>query len=581
MPAPSESIEERKIQSGSLIPIYLADSNPDGNPYPVSVPQFRHIVSTLNSTSSILGANGIFTGTGEDVLGYTNLVITMHSDVASAVGGLEFQFSFNNIDWFLADEYTYDSAGVSKTYTIQRQARYFRIIYTNGSTPQSDFDLSVICNTVGGLHSSHRIGDMITNEDDAQVVKSVLSGMRPDGDQTNINATFGGSIRANVTNSAGVLPVAQLITLHDGKILNRLYPEMNEIVGTGTGTLQTNKYNMAVAAGQYLIHRTRRFLPYFSGKPQKVEVTFDNFAPQVGVTKRVGYFSSATTAPYDTVYDGFYLESSNGSIRFVMMRSGTVVYSDDISTWSRYTALGEYQNLATWDNFTVVEFDFLWLGGAFIEFAVQTQFGSVIVHQRIYAGTAQDTFTTYPNQPVRYEIRSSGGAGSFRYICNQVATSGSINESGISKSVNTGVTAVAISTTGIKYPILALRIQSALRHNTVKLSTIHGNVVSNDLILWTLEINPTLSAPLTYNNVPNSAGAVAIGNGVITVTAPGTILVSGYLSQDGVLHPEVLKNNFMSWLGSSITGVTDEYVVCATTLSPTTNVVASIVYLEA
>lgn len=51
---------------------------------------------------------------------------------------------------------------------------------------------------------------------------------------------------------------------------------------------------------------------------------------------------------------------------------------------------------------------------------------------------------------------------------------------------------------------------------------------SADQAIWTLEMNPTLSAPLTYTDVANSAVQQAIGSAVtalsITVTAPGRVL---------------------------------------------------------
>ena len=383
-------------------------------------------------------------------------------------------------------------------------------------------------------------------------------------------------VQVDVGNPFQVLPVSQLNTLRDGKVLNRLFTELNEIAGTGTPTHQTNKINLAVTSGQWLVHSAKRFSPYFSGKPQKIELTFDKFAPEANVTKRVGYFSSNTTTPFASTYDGFWLESGNDTIKLVVSRAGTTVYDVDITSWLNYDNLGDYQSLATWDNFTVIEFNFLWLGGAYLELRLVTNTGFITAHKLIYAGTAQDVFIQSPNQTVRYEIRSTTGSGNFRYICNQVATSGSIDESFITKSVNTGATSINLATATTKYPLLAVRKNASYRQNPVLLIDVDVFVTTiSDNILWSLEINPTLSAPLTYNSVSNSAIQYAVGNGTITTTGAGIVISSGFLSSGQKLNPGVFNRNYLSWLSSALDGTPDSYVLSITPISANVNLHAA------
>lgn len=396
----------------------------------------------------------------------------------------------------------------------------------------------------------------------------------------NIDTFPDGSLNASVVNPMGVLPVSQINTLRDGKILGRLKPEMDEIHGTGTGTHQDNKYLMEVTAGQWKIYQSKHFLPYFSGKPQKVELTFDNFSPQTGVIKRVGYFSSSTTTPYDTVFDGFYLESGNDTIKFIIKNAGMTISETDITEFSGYSLLGNYQNLEMWDNFSVIEFNFLWLGGAYIELRVVTSSGFTTVHKFIYAGTSKDVFIKSPNQPVRYEIRSSTGEGSFRYICNQVATSGSIDESAQSRSVNTGVSAITLPSSAVTYPIIAIKKQAALRMNPIRIQACNLFVTSSDRIRWTLQVNPTMSAALTYSNLINSSVAYAIGNGSITVTALGTVVAGDYITQKERIPTTLFQNNYLAWLSGNIDGTQDEYVLCATPITTNTSIHGAIAILE-
>lgn len=573
MPAVIHTIgsDGKTVPVGSSNPLPTSSSGGSGGE--------TNLVSTVNSSSAALLADQSFTGTGEDILAYGTIIVSVYSNVDSATGGLEFQFSTDNTNWFTTDQYTYDCNG-KKSYTLQRTARYFRVKYTNGSENQTAFELGVIYNASPVVASSHRIGDVICNDDDAQLTKAVLSAQKVTGNQTNIQATAEGALITSVVTPTGVLPVAQNTTLRDGKTLGRLFPELNEIVGTGTATFQTNKYDLAVDDSEYLVYTSRHFLPYFSGKPQKVELTFDKFAPQTDVVKRVGYFSSGTTAPYGTTFDGFYLESSNNTIKFVIENNGTKVHEVDITEWTNYEEMNSYQSLATWDNFTVIEFNFLWLGGAYIEIRLVTSVGFTTVHQFIYAGHSQDVFLQSPNQPVRYEIRSTGGTGAFRAICNQVATSGSIEESALSRAVTNGTTAINIATVGTVYPIIAVRKQASLRFNPVRIQACNIFVPTNDRVLWSLQINPTLSAPLSYSAVANSSVEYAVGNGTITVTSPGTVIESDYLPQNARIPTELFVNNYLSWLSGSITGAQDQYVLCASPLTTNVDAYGSISIFE-
>lgn len=80
----------------------------------------------------------------------------------------------------------------------------------------------------------------------------------------------------------GALKVGQLTTLFDGKILNQDDTDIWQTVGTGTGTFTPNLYQMTVSSGQYMVRQSKRFMHYFSGKSQIIEMTFDNFHTEPG-----------------------------------------------------------------------------------------------------------------------------------------------------------------------------------------------------------------------------------------------------------------------------------------------------------
>jgi hypothetical protein len=132
-------------------------------------------LSTVNSTTAVLAGAAVFTGTGEDVLNYNEIRVTVTASHASATDGLSIQQSTDNTNWDVIDTYTIPAA-TNKTYSVPRQGRYFRIVYTNGATLQTSFRLQTILNRLGTKASSQRPGDGYSNETDLEQTQAFLMG---------------------------------------------------------------------------------------------------------------------------------------------------------------------------------------------------------------------------------------------------------------------------------------------------------------------------------------------------------------------------------------------------------------------
>lgn len=143
-----------------------------------------------NSTVEQLAINGVFTGSGwQDTIDYGVLSINVVSDQNSATNGLDVQWSNDGINVTDHDYFTI-LANTPKTFTFGPAERYFRLVYTNGSLATSTFHLTSLLRRVYVKPSSHRISDSIVGQDDAELVKSVITGLRDDG-------TFGNTILDN------------------------------------------------------------------------------------------------------------------------------------------------------------------------------------------------------------------------------------------------------------------------------------------------------------------------------------------------------------------------------------------------
>jgi len=356
--------------------------------------------------------------------------------------------------------------------------------------------------------------------------------------------------------AGGRTRVSQITTLLDGKLLGADDLSLFENVGTGTATYANNKVNLSVTAGQYMIRQSKRFNPYFSGKSQLIETTNDNFQFEAGIIKRIGYFSSNAVAPYASDFDGFFFESNGitNEFRFKMFRFGTSTLDLDLTA-----EIGDYDL----ENFSVEASDFLWLGGALARMFLKIGNGFDLLNQFNYAGTAKDTFMLSPNQPIRYEIRSTTGTGSLRYICSQVATEGSINEGGKTLSLYNPVS-VNCNSVGTIYALKSVRKQVAFRDTAVQILDISlGITATSDAGILMLIVNPTLSGEMTYVNnskieESTNTRTIAAGTGRVVCAVP----VNGSGSTD------IIKENFLSFLSQSITNTMDEYILA---YMPTTN----------
>ena len=219
-----------------------------------------------------------------------------------------------------------------------------------------------------------------------------------------------------------------------------------------------------------------------------------------------------------------------------------------------YSAISAYN----WENFTVCAVDFLWLGGAVLRFFVKTQNGFELIHTENYSGTQKDVFILSPNQPIRYEIRSTGGTGSLRYICCNIATEGSINESGKTLSVY-NPTSVTTNSVGTIYALKGVKKQATFRDTAIQIIEMSStSEATNDAGILMMFKNPTLSAPLVYSNVKKIQEANATGQ---TITAGSGWLVGAIAKGREAGSTSTLKDNFLAFLSHELNNTMDEYVL--------------------
>jgi hypothetical protein len=372
--------------------------------------------------------------------------------------------------------------------------------------------------------------------------------------------------------TSGRTRVSQLTTLFDGKILNVENINKWDTKGTGTATYSNNSINLSVTSGQYIIRQSKFFTPYFSGKPQLIESTFINFINESGVTKRAGYFSSSNVAPYVASLDGVWLESDGSTYRLMVSNLGTITHNIPWTSWDDYNSISSYD----WSKFTVNEIDFLWLGGAALRLFLVVNGEFRLVHTiKNHAGYATSLIVASPNQPMRYEVRSSTGSGSMVAVCSQIASEGTSAEQGESIAVST-IDKVC-NTVGVNYLLCAARKSSAYRNNHIRMdyftSAVTGGTADSGIMF--LCLNPTYSAPLVWTQNSKIEESTA---GAQTVTNLGRILCAIPIVSVGMVQPAPLSA--LSTLLVGIDNTMGELALVYRPTTPTQTISGTMMFLE-
>lgn len=196
-------------------------------------------VDTGNSTTTLLGISGTFTGPWTDILNYDQISVLVFSDQASAAGGLQIQFSSDGTN--LDHTHSYSTiAGEGEAVQAHTHSQYYRIVYTNGAVAQTQFRLQTILRPVSALGSVVEVEESISGQDDGLLTKSVLSGLSTQGTSyINIKATPDGGLVIN-----------QNIAVDSGNSSTTNLASGATFTGTGTSDLAYSGFQFQLYADQ-------------------------------------------------------------------------------------------------------------------------------------------------------------------------------------------------------------------------------------------------------------------------------------------------------------------------------------------
>lgn len=371
-------------------------------------------------------------------------------------------------------------------------------------------------------------------------------------------------------------------TLFDSKLSTAnhdLFWNFSQVSGTATATYSQARasYTLAVAedtAGRGVFQTKQRF-NYQPGKSQLIMMTAVPPGMKSGITARIGIFDDN---------NGLFFEINENGLRVCRRTktSGEVVNNYvDFASFTIEKPDGSGTNGITFDytksQIFVIDFESLQVGS--VRFGIVVDGKMEYLHQMNHANILDVAYFSTPNLPLRYEIVNdgTGAAASLECICSTVISEGGSQETGITRYISTD-THIDANTAGTTYACIGIRQKAANLDSVVKVESISmiNTAASTNDFEWKLILNPTVAGTFTYSDVTNSAVQVAYGATANTVTG-GTVIAGG-LVQGSETAANVVRSLY--YLGSTVAGVVDTFVLCVTPLSANEDIRASITIKE-
>jgi hypothetical protein len=208
----------------------------------------------------------------------------------------------------------------------------------------------------------------------------------------------------------------------------------------------------------------------------------------------------------------------------------------------------------------------------------------VVAHTFYNANIHPTTYITTACLPIRYEIENTAGqtgSSTMRQICSSVLSEagyeGFTRRYNITKS---GSTPTTLTTQGVQYPMIALRLNSNRLDSIIipsNLSVVVEPGTNNKpvTVQYRILLNPTL----TGNTWTTHYNGNVDYNTTATAVTGGTDIIGGYLSSSGSLDISNI-NDFNFQLGRTQADLSDTFVLTMTAVESGTQVSCDLSWFE-
>ena len=162
-------------------------------------------VSSINSTTALLGVSGTFVGAWEDVTYYGGFTITVKSDVASAIDGFKVEWS-DSVQTLIRSEVASVTANKLRAFSLAHRGKFFRVTYINGTVAQTSFTIETIHKLVTPGMITKPLKTVVNGDNFAQLMQSAVMVRLANDDYTNISGIkMDGTALFGIADSTAIL----------------------------------------------------------------------------------------------------------------------------------------------------------------------------------------------------------------------------------------------------------------------------------------------------------------------------------------------------------------------------------------
>ena len=393
----------------------------------------------------------------------------------------------------------------------------------------------------------------------------------------NVNATITGtpvvSFGATNLDAFGRLRVSNPHTLFDGAQRYRDNPFKWDQADTGaaTSTFVTNESSVLMSVsgnGDESLRQTKSVFAYQPGKSLLTLITFAMTTPTAGLRQRAGLFGAQ---------NGVYFEVDGTTVNLVIRKYTSGSVDDTTEKFAQANWNGDKLNGTGASGFTldvsraqIFWCDIEWLGVGSVRcgFVIDGQF--IVCHTFHHANRVgfNKVYMTTATLPIRYELTSTGAAGTMRAICSTVMSEGGYMNRSITRSIGTDLTGKNLSDT-VYRPLVCIRLKATNLESVVVPSKFDVFGLQQAAFVYRIILNPTLTDASWTSSGSDSSVEYDIAS---TALSGGTIIDQGiFVGSNKGGSASITSNevDFSQQIGRTIAGVSD--IWCLAAIATTNN----------
>ena len=532
------------------------------------------IISNNNRSTTPLTATQVFVGQWDRVDDYSQLTVNCRADVP---GELYLEVSQDGLEVDFQKPIT---VNVKTVHTLVITAKYFRVRYVNGATPQAVFRLQVLYHTYKSKELTSTLVQDMTDSTDVQVNRSVIAAKNTRDEYDNVRSNQFNDLITTLSfldrTAFGEIKTAQLTPIIQELFTYNINSRKYSTISTGSGSItQANSMGIVstgTTAGSTSSIEALDRIRYRPGEGCMCRFTGLFTTPVLGTTQLIGVGdeNDGFFVGYDTTGDfGFmHRNSASGSI------VETWYYQ---STWNADLADGTQSLPAmNWQNGNIFAIQYQYLGFGSIRLYIEkSHLGEFILCNTIdYANENQLPSLSNPTLPFRMSVDNGAIASDIVLKTASVGffVEGESRVRGLSNAVTHNKTGIGSTETSI----ISLRNKAtyASQTNTELIFPVLLNIATiggNKPVIINLYKNETLTAP-TYNDVDTNT-SIAEFDVVGGLVGNGTLVTTLLLGKEDTGSLDLKQLNLKLVPGENL-------CITASTGSGTVEVFASITFID-